>query len=44
MGGRADQLDAAVMRLGVGIGNLEAGQETVVDVDDQAQKRPSETV
>ena len=31
--GGADQLDAALVRLPVGLGALEAGQETVVDVD-----------
>ena len=34
VGGRADQLDAALERLVVGLGALEARQERVVDVDD----------
>ena len=36
MGGRADQLDAAIVGLRVGARTLEGGQEGVVDVDDAA--------
>jgi hypothetical protein len=36
VGGGADELHAAVERLLVGLGALEAGQERVVDVDDPA--------
>ena len=36
VGGRADQLDAAIMSLRVGTRALEGGQEGVVDVDDAA--------
>ena len=34
MSGRADQLHAALMRLMVGLGPFEAGQEGVVNIDD----------
>ena len=37
--GRADQLDAALVRLVVGLGAGETGQEAVVDVDDPAAQR-----
>jgi hypothetical protein len=40
--GGADQLDAARMRLEVGLGALEAGQEAVVDVDGAAGQRLAE--
>src|SRR5665648_55179 len=41
---RADQLDPPVLRLGVGPGALEAGQERVVDVDDPAGQGAAEVV
>jgi len=37
VGGRADELDAAAVRLCVGARALEAGEEGVVDVDDAAR-------
>ena len=38
VGGGADELDTAVVRLVVGLGALEAGQEGVVDIDDSAME------
>ena len=38
MGGGADQLDAALMRLVIGLGALEPRQERVVDVDAAARQ------
>ena len=47
MGGRPDQLHAALVRLVIGLGALEAGQERVVDVDAAPAKlaaRSSESI
>ena len=38
---RADQFDAALMGLGLGVGAVEAGQETVMNVDDAPGQRPA---
>ena len=42
--GRADELDAAVEGLVVGLGALEARQERVVDVDRAARQRAAQVV
>ena len=44
VGRGADELDAAVVRLVVGLGALEAGQERVVDVDGPALEGAAQAV
>lgn len=43
VGGRADQLDAALVGTRVGVGTDERGQEAVVDVDRRRTERVEET-